>query len=67
MLPKQELLKNFLFALLPASNNVEIQGVQMGQLTFSIKKLKVIADPDLMVLPKLINSHNLLRNIFYTS
>ena len=52
---------------LPAVNNIEIQGVQMGQLTFSIKKLKVIADPDLMVLPKLINSHNLLRKIFYTS
>ena len=52
---------------LPASNSVEIQGVQMGQLTFSIKKLKVIVDPCLMVLPKLINSHNLLRKIFYTS
>ena len=53
-------------ALLVA-NSVEIQGVQMGQLTFSLKKLKVIAEPDLMVLPKLINSHNLLRKIFYTS
>ena len=52
---------------LSAANIVEIQGVQMGQLTFSIKKLKVIVDPDLMVLPKLINSHNLLRKIFYTS
>ena len=53
-------------ALLAASS-AEIQGVQMGRLTFSIKKLKVIAEPDLMVLPKLINSHNLLRKIFYTS